>query len=284
MSKPPPKKTNTLRYIVLIPIISFIIGYFVMGIMQAMDLDVKLLDFEDPKRLNFNAGDVSKNKITPLATETSPEERVVQSETSKMVQLSEIEVYSIQIGSFSTNQQALPVYTTALKNGYGGTIYKDRVIRVLIAAAPTREIAEQLAKAYEDDFESLSIENITFKPKGLIFSESDDPSQLVKATEVLSKLLSEAQAYMAYETITPHSTKEKKLFIKSQRESLLAVRQTLEQSYLNASLDSARENVLQLLADHENYLQSWSDKRSPNQGDLWQGLLSELLLYEQIIR
>lgn len=284
MSKPPMNKKNSLRYILLIPIIAFIIGYFIMGIIQALDLDVKLLDFESKRRLDFNAAKVTKSKTLPVSSETSPEERTVQSTTSKVVQLPEITVHSIQIGSFSTDQQALSAYTAALKRGYGGTIYKDRAMRVLIAAAPTREMAELLVNVYEDEFESISVEIVTFKPKILILGETEESSQLVKAAEILTKLLVEAHTYMTYETITPHSTKEKKAFLKSQTESIMMGRQTLEQTYLSGSLSSVRNHILQLFKDHESNLLAWSVKRNYMQSDLWQGLLSELLLYEQIVR
>jgi hypothetical protein len=255
-----------------------------MGIIQALDLDVKLLDFESKRRLDFNAAKVTKSKTLPVSSETSPEERTVQSTTSKVVQLPEITVHSIQIGSFSTDQQALSAYTAALKRGYGGTIYKDRAMRVLIAAAPTREMAELLVNVYEDEFESISVEIVTFKPKILILGETEESSQLVKAAEILTKLLVEAHTYMTYETITPHSTKEKKAFLKSQTESIMMGRQTLEQTYLSGSLSSVRNHILQLFKDHESNLLAWSVKRNYMQSDLWQGLLSELLLYEQIVR
>lgn len=255
-----------------------------MSMIQALGLDVKFLDFEPQMRLNFNAKSVQKNIKPSTGTGTSPEERLDQSVASKSVHFPEMALYVIQIGSFSTNQQALPTYTEILKNGYGATVYEDQVIRILIAAAPTEDAANHLVKTYEDEFESISVERIGITPRMLAIEESVDASRLVKATEMLAQLLTEANDFMAIETLTPHKSKEKKAFLKAQNELILNGRQALDETFLTPSLSRARENVLQLFKDHEIYLSAWSEKRRPTHADLWQGLLSEIFLYKQIVR
>jgi len=282
--EPAKKKRFKIRNILLIPIIAFIIGYFLMDLAQTFKWDVQFLDFQTKNRLDFDSNTKNNMNMTSAIGESSPEERQEAVTALKSLVLPTLTLYGLESASFTSDDLALNKYNALISDGHAAYIYKDRVIHVFVAIAFSPEDAETLKGTLEDNFGTLTVQKINLSPEPLFLDEDIDVVQLEKAVGSLTLLLKEASGYMVEESLNKHKSRAKKIFFASQQEGILLIRQTLEGAVRNKAFNQVRENVLQLLRDHEIYLLDWYESDSSSMHNQWQGLLSELFLYEQLVR
>ncbi len=282
MSNPPKKRMNKV-YILIIPVIAFIIGYYSMMLIQTFKWDAQLFQIKAQNQLNFQET-VDKTPLkTGILSDSSPEER--QSEqVMKSIVFPSMEIYCIETGTYVSDVKAFEKCSALSDEGYAAIIYKERVLHVLLTASKDRSSGEALMETYGLRKEKLSLYKVHVEPAVLMYTSEAGIEDLTKTVDYTIALLTQTFAYMDLESIKAHTQKEKKAFLKSQRDGILLARQGLERSKINAQLNEVRENVFQLLNAHEHYLSLWEKAKKPSQRLIWQGLLEGLFQYERIVR
>ncbi len=231
-----------LIFFVIVPIISINLGlalvkYIILPRFNEAD--------ENNVQIQLNNMDNTEENISNDEIDVD-KEYISQSKKSNKFELQDITMYNVQVGSFSSKENAKICLEQVKENDMVGYIIKMKNYKVIVGTFLNRQSADNFINQTKENFEDVFIDENHIKTKQINYSENE--KEYLLSLESLIKIINNA-----YETETDILarqiiSKDITTFLNKFKENNISIKEEIEK----LSNDEANEDIDILIKDINN--------------------------------
>lgn len=158
------KGVNIALLIVLVPILGTLLGYAV----SQKVLIPYLADKEDAVQSTGSAGEISRDDAKPDETDQSKPVVAYQ----RVIDVEGMSIYCIQVGAFSSRDNAERMLEELNDKGFAGSIRKDTMYKVYSLYAFNENIARKQLDSIKEVYSDAHISTISYPSIGISYPDS----------------------------------------------------------------------------------------------------------------
>lgn len=269
-------------YFLFIPIIAFIIGYFIMALIQSNGWEGIIFRDTQPKKLSFPADKPPKVTTSAQSSLSSPEEvNPIEGGGSLIFEGPKIRIFFVQVATFTSEEGARKKLLDMKALGFEGSLIVDGVIHVVLAGAPDLELADRLIEHYRGLNPDLPfvIHTMTLSPLPVEGLSQSQYEGLTLLYQQVSTLLEDACRYTAEDTLEKHTAKATRDFVEKQQLQMNQIEDLQNNLTAIQGLELPKHNMGYLLDGHQLLIAGLQGNKGLDYQKNWKLLLDQLSLY-----
>lgn len=269
-------------YFLLIPIIAFIIGYFIMAFIQSSGWEGIIFRDTYPQKLSFPKDKPPTSKVSGQSGLSSPEEVITMAgEASLTYEGPIIRLNCIQVGTYTSEEGARQKLLDLSGLGFQGGLLEDEVTHVVLAGVPDIELAEGLLQhfsALNPDI-AFTIQSMDLKPQPVVDVNISQYEALDLLYKEVSLLLERACRFTGEGILKKHTSKESRVFVEGQLNQIKQIEALLDLLTVSSSTEVTNRHMRYFLENHQLFLSEWQASNGRSQQEQWKLLLDQLAFY-----
>lgn len=234
-------------FVILLPIVSIGLGYLGAKYLILPNLFSKQIITEesDPKPKTVNAEN-HKDKEVPQSTKETPREAYVNT-----FEIQGLDIFAIQVGSFSTKENAQGLIEELNNRGMGGYIWHNNGYKVITAAMLDRESIDmcmtEIKKVYDEAFvvtQNIPTRAVRYgkEDSKYVTSLQDQNIKLIEIFQSLSKTIKQMET-------EGNDVKNTLALIQGHRENLKNMKKELNKISPNSDIQPIHNAFIKIIDD-----------------------------------